>query len=583
MSSWDLSVLYTGIDSEEFKGDVEKLINYVEMADILAKNINQKEELETLKSILTYLQKFNTLTRRIFSYLNLRQATDTTNPEVTNTMNQCQTLLVKATGSFTIINQWIGSRENLDQLIEQDSFIKEHAFYLKEIASDARHLLSDREEEIIGRIHLDGGNNWEKLQEYMTSTVQVDYEGETVPLSGIRNLAYSRDTYVRKSAYEAEIKSYDKIKDAVAFSLNSIKGEVNTIAELRGYSSPIEMTLEKSRMKQETLDALLGSIQKYLPKFREYLVHKSKLLGYSKGLPWYELFAPIGLSSKEYSLEDARKFIVANFKTFSDDLAELVERAFTENWIDFFPKPKKVGGAFCANLPIVKQSRILTNYDYSLSDVLTLAHELGHAYHGYMIQDHSILNTRYTMPVAETASIFCETIVMNASLKNAANEEKILLLESSIQDLTQTIVDIYSRYLFEKEVFEKRKSEFLFSADLEQIMLDAQKEAYGNGLDEECMHPFMWVCKSHYYSTSLSYYNFPYAFGALFAKGLYAQYLKEGESFVEKYKGLLRATTVKNVEEVAAMADIDITKQDFWNASLEMVSEMIDEFIELTQ
>jgi oligoendopeptidase F len=261
----------------------------------------------------------------------------------------------------------------------------------------------------------------------------------------------------------------------------------------------------------------------------------------------------------------------------------MIEQAFDEEWIDFYPHAGKVGGAFCDNLPYVKQSRILTNFDGTLSDVVTLAHELGHAYHGLNIQNHLPLNWDYSMPVAETASTFNETVIMNAAIAEAEGSEKLALLESQLQDVTQIICDIYSRFLFESAVFEKRRDSFMFSAELEQMMLETQKSAYGDGLDHSLLHPFMWVCKSHYYRDSLNFYNFPYAFGGLFARGLYAQYQEEGAAFVPKYRALLNATTISSVEEVARMAGIDLTTPDFWRQSLKTVSDSIDLFLELSR
>ena len=343
------------------------------------------------------------------------------------------------------------------------------------------------------------------------------------------------------------------------------------------------MTLFNSRMKRETLDAMMQAIEEALPKFHEYLRHKAKLLGYSNGLPFYELFAPMGKSSRTFTPQQAKDYLIRNFEPFSSEVSNLIQRAFDEEWIDFFPRKGKVGGAFCCNLPMLKQSRVLTNFDGSLSDVVTLAHELGHAYHGHRIEQHSPLNTRYTMPVAETASTFNETVIMNAAIRDAAEkEEKVMLIESSLQDITQVICDILSRFLFESEVVERRKEGFLFSQDLEQLMLQAQKKAYGDGLDPQALHPYMWVCKSHYYDAGLNFYNFPYAFGCLFAKGLYARYQKTGAAFVQQYDKLLEATTVSSVEEVAAMAGIDLTRADFWRESLNIVKDMIDEFIALT-
>ena len=192
------------------------------------------------------------------------------------------------------------------------------------------------------------------------------------------------------------------------------------------------------------------------------------------------------------------------------------------------------------------------------------------------------LNTGYTMPVAETASNFNELIIVNDAIAKSEGEEKVQLIESQLQDCAQIIVDIYSRFLFEDEVIRRRKNTFLFANDLEQIMLNAQKEAFGDGLDESTLHPYMWCCKSHYYSAGLSYYNFPYAFGGLFSRGLYAKYLEEGESFLPKYRALLKATTVTTVENVAGIAGIDLTKPEFWRQSLQMIADQIDEFIAVT-
>ena len=287
--------------------------------------------------------------------------------------------------------------------------------------------------------------------------------------------------------------------------------------------------------------------------------------------------------SKSYTIEEAHDILIENFKPFSTEIADLIDTAFKDNWIDFYPRPGKVGGAFCSNLPFLKQSRVLTNYDGSFSDIVTLAHELGHAYHGHCIEHHSMLNTGYTMPVAETASTFNETVIMNSAIENAeTNAQKAALIESMLQDVTQVICDIHSRYEFENEVVDRRANEFLFADQLKEIMLKAQKNAYGPGLDPEVLHPYMWVCKSHYYSAGLNFYNFPYAFGCLFAKGLYAIAEKQGDAFMPKYNALLAATTTASVEDVAMMADIDLTKEDFWMESLNLIGRYIEQWIELT-
>ena len=582
MKEWNLNDLYTGYDSEAFQQDFAALDTHINAMNALAESLGQRDPHSTLKAIIEQLSAYQTLTRRLGAYLSLRQSANTADQQTVSMNSRFQIKTSQSALASTRFQKWIAAQD-LDALIPSDPLFQQHAFWLQEIRSHAAHTLSDEVEDAIGKMELNGSNAWAQLQEYMTSTVAVTMDGQDYTLSSIRNLAYSTDPTVRKKAYEAELNAYDKIKDAVCFALNSIKGEANTVSELRHFDSVLDMTLFNSRMRKETLDAMFTAIDEALPHFHAYLRHKAELLGYTDGLPFYELFALMGKSTRTFTTDEAKAYLIQNFTPFSKDVAGIIERAFDEEWIDFFPRKGKVGGAFCCNLPMLKQSRVLTNFDGSLSDVVTLAHELGHAYHGHRIENHSPLNTRYSMPVAETASTFNETVIMNAAIRDAASdEEKMMLIESTLQDVTQVICDIYSRYLFETEVVEKRKDGFLFSDDLEDIMLRAQKKAYGTGLDHSQLHPYMWICKSHYYDAGLNFYNFPYAFGCLFAKGLYAQYQKEGPAFVDKYNRLLEATTVSSVEDVAAMAGIDITKPDFWRDSLAIVETMIDEFIALS-
>ncbi len=583
MTQWNLDALYTGYTSPKFQQDTAQIKTLIQQMSTLASQLPPTITIEQGHAILELLSRFQLVSRKVGTYLSLRSSTDTTDTETVGWRDRISALSATAAKPLTQLNKALASID-LEKAAQEDPLIQQHRFYLQEIKDRSRYLLSDEVEETLSKMELNGSDAWDNLQSYLTSTLEIPFQGKTETLSSIRNLAYSPDPAIRKAAYEAELAGYDKIKDAIAFALNSIKGEANVVAAMRGYDSVLEMTLVQSRLSRKTLEAMLSAMKKYLPEFHRYLRHKAALLHYENGLPFYDLFATLQCDhSRTFTIEEAREYLVKNFDSFSSEVSAIVNRAYDEQWIDFYPRKGKVGGAFCSNLPYLKQSRVLTNFDGSLSDVVTLAHELGHAYHGSRIQDHSILNTRYTMPVAETASTFNETIIMNAAIRDAADDqERAMLIESMLQDITQVICDIYSRYLFESEVVEKRKSEFLFSAQLEEIMLRAQKTAYGDGLDHEKLHPYMWICKSHYYSAGLNFYNFPYAFGCLFAKGLYAQFLKEGSRFVDQYNRLLNATTISSCEEVAAMAGIDLTQEDFWIASLEIIKQSIDQFIALT-
>ncbi|WP_314680566.1 M3 family oligoendopeptidase [uncultured Granulicatella sp.] len=575
MYEWTLEDLYPSFESQEFKQDVEA---YKALKGKF-ESLTLEDSIEGITQVVKLLEESTVLTGRLYNYIHLTLATDTTHETATQVEVQLAGVSADLQATYAKVSKFLGT---IQTDITTDPFLAEYRYYFEEAKKDATHLLSDELEEVLAKMSISGGKAWSQLFDFMWSSAQGEYKGEVVTLSEIRGKAYDSDAEVRKSAYEAELKMYDAIKEPIAFSLNHIKKEVLTTSSLRGFESPLAHTLEASRMSRETLDALLEAIREYLPNFRKYLRHKAALLGHENGLPFYDLFAPVGNSSRTFTVEESKDYLIENFKTFSADLAEMTEEFFDKHYIDFYPRKGKVGGAFCANLPMIKQSRVLTNFTGSLSDVVTLAHELGHAYHGLHIENHRPLNQDYSMPVAETASTFNENIIMNTAIKEASDEEKIALIESQLQDTTQIIVDIYSRYLFESAVFENREQSFMFSKDLEEMMLSAQKEAYGDGLDQAYLHPYMWACKPHYYSTGLSFYNFPYAFGGLFSKGLYAIYQEQPEGFVEKYQELLRATTVSSVEDTAKVLGVDVSTPEFWKKALAEVAESIEAFIALT-
>mgnify|MGYP003763627719 CR=1 FL=1 len=580
---WSLDILYKGLEDKKYIEDKKRLNQLIEDINSFSETLAEaNDEEKLLLSAIDYMEQFELLQASLSSYLSFRESVNTSDGKVVNELNMLEKQLSGVSKPFAIIKKWIAGIEAMDSYMDKHPKLKAYSFMINDIKQDAKHLLSDDVEDVIAKLNISAGMAWSNMQSYLTSTLEVEYRGELITIPEVRNLAYSENPSVRKDAYYAELKAYEKVKDAVSYSLNNIKTQVNTISELRGFESPLAQTLEYSKMKRETLDAMLEAMVEYMPVFHKYLKYKAKLLGHKNGLPWYDLFAPMGESETKFTVEEAREYLVKHFKGFSDDLADLVEQAFEEKWIDFFPRKGKVGGAFCGNLPFVKQSRILTNFSGSLSDVITLAHELGHAYHGLHIQDHLPLNTDYSMPVAETASTFNESLIMEAAIKGASGFEKMALIESQLQDVTQIMCDIYSRYLFETEVFEKSKQGFLFPDELNDIMLRAQKAAYGDGLDHDYLHPYMWVVKPHYYSEALSFYNFPYAFGGLFARGLYEKYKNEGEAFVAKYKALLNATTVSTVEDAAKEAGINLEEADFWRTSLRAIENLVDEFIKLS-
>ncbi len=585
---WSLKELYDSFDSQMYQDDLQSIKQLaVEVEEFAQQELTTIENsVEKCEKVIRFNEKVSYLIVKTATYASLVNAAQADNEQSLYYLNHVQELsneFVKPNVAFQIFLKQI---DDLDGVIQSSEFLKNYAFYLKEIKEKSNYLLSEKEEMLISKMVMSGSTAWSNLQNKISSTLNVDIELEgelkQLPLPAIRNLAYHSDPIVRKAGYDAEMVAYKQIEESSAAAINAIKGEVNTLTAWRGYDSALDETLLKSRLDKESLDAMLVAIEEALPSFHQYYKHKAKLLNHTNGLPFYELFAPIKETSLTYTYKEAMDYIIKQFGTFSDELAAYTKHAYDHKWLDVTPRAKKRGGAFCSNIHPIKESRILSNFDGSFSNLTTLAHELGHGYHGYQLKDESILNSRYPMPLAETASIFCETIVINAAKNQASEQEKIAILESSISDAGQVIVDIYSRYLFESSVFDKRKAGVLSVNQLKELMMDAQKKAYGDGLDHDVLHPYMWLNKPHYYSAGLSFYNFPYAFGLLFSKGLYAQYLNEKERFVEKYDRLLKATGKNNIKDVAKMADVDISNPAFFRQSLELIKQDIEEFIALT-
>ena len=577
-TEWSLKEFYTGLDDPAYEADIARAEEKIKELEAFVKTAENLSWKEIAEGGLTLREEIEELLDKPGYYLSLRQSVESENGDIVAQLNRVMKLAADLTPFDTALDKLLAKIPDVDALGEESELVREYNFYLKEIQKNAAHLLSDEVEEMAAAMNMTAGSAWSRLQAYMTSTVEVDYDGEKVTLPEIRNLAYSPDAKVRKAAYEAELAAYEKIKDPIAFSINNIKNQVTMLCHKRGYESPLAMTLEQSRMKRETLDALMEAIREYLPVFRKYMRRKGELLGHADGLPWYDLFAPLGKADKTYTIEEARDYLLEVFEKFSPDMSDLMRDAFDKEWIDFYPRKGKEGGAFCAGISQCRQSRILTNYDGTFSSIRTLAHELGHAFHNRQKEDGRILNQSYTMPVAETASTFNEVHLGQAALANASSEERLSLLEHELREYNQTIVDIYSRYLFETAVFEKSQGKFLMAGDLNRLMLDAQKEAYGDGLDERTLHPYMWACKSHYYRETLSFYNFPYAFGNLFALGLYAMFKKEGDAFVVKYEAMLKATPCCTIEEAGAMMGVDVTNKAFWEGSLSEIAQKVEEF-----
>src|SRR5436305_5451342 len=600
---WDMGVVYPSMESREFQVGFARVVQDIQdLARLFdAHAIEKREHVaindEQVKAFESVLQRYNEVmeeSRTLITYITCFVTTNTLDRLAQAKMSEIQQASVTLSQLGTRFSAWIGSLD-VEALIGRSPMAQAHAFMLRKVRVRAAHLMPPAEENLASELNLSGGTAWEKLHSDVTSqlkvTLEQDGERQALPMSMVRNLAYEVERDRRRRAYEAELAGWQVAAVPLAAAMNSIKGEVNVLSRRRGWESPLEASLVDNNIDRQTLDAMMTAAHESFPDFRRYLRAKARSLGLER-LAWYDLFAPMGSEDRVWSFDESASFIVEQFGAYSARLADFAARAFREHWIDAEPRAGKIDGAFCTWLRR-DESRVFANYKAAFSGVSTLAHELGHAYHNLNLAQRTMLQRSTPMTLAETASIFCETIIRNAALRmapirpandaaassfaqagrkeNAGKQEQLAILEASLQGACQVVVDITSRFLFEQRVFERRTQRELSIDELNALMLEAQRETFGDGLDENLLHPYMWAMKPHYYSSRLSFYNYPYMFGLLFGLGLYAQYAKNPETFKQGYDTLLSSTGLADAATLAEQFGIDIHSVDFWRASLDIV------------
>ena len=590
---WDLESIYPGLDSPELNKALTDLrAQATVLEQLLAGAPGSSAPTEALASTCSELiERFNTLidlSQTVRCSLNLYVTTNSYHTQAARMLSEFEQIAVRVNQLDLRFSTWLGQiAPRLENIIQHNPTAAAHAFFLKESAEQSRYLMPSDLEDLAAELNSSGANAWGKLQGVLTSQVSVEFEldgqVQILPLPTLISLHSHPDENVRHRAHNAELKAEESLSVPLAAALNGVKGTVNTLDHRRGRQDALHSALDQARIDRETLEAMLAAMRESFPTFRHYFHAKARRLGKER-LDWWDLFAPSGASERRFSFNEARDFILEHFSAFSPELGRYARRAFDQHWIDADPRKGKRGGAFCMHAPLLKESRILCNFDGSLDQVSTIAHELGHGFHADCTfqAGKSELQAQTPMTMAETASILCETIITEASLLQATTpQEQLAILETALIGDAQVIVDIYSRFLFEQEVFERREKSELSPEDLCEIMTRAQKATYGDGLNEHSLHPYMWTWKPHYYSASLSFYNFPYAFGLLFGTGLYAIYEQRGAAFVKDYQALLASTGEGSAAELAARFGIDIRAQSFWEQSLGVIARRIGRYARL--
>lgn len=592
---WDVSSIYPSLDSVEFEADfdlmntsIDGLFAYldehrIERQAVDSSNKDPQILAEILDHLVGALNDLYTLHDTLRSYIYSFVSTDSYNTKAKRAMSVFQQSDVRLQQAKTRIDGWIGSLGVLlEEAIKLSNQACSHAFILQETALQSQYLMEQAEEDIAAELSLSGAIAWSKLQSTVTSQLSVDFEMDDeirkLPIPALINLGNHPEEAVRRRAYEAEMTAWESVKEPLAAALNGVKGSANTLNKHRGREDALHSAIDMARIDRKILDSLISAMKASLPTFRRYFKAKARHLE-KESLAWWDLFAPIGKAKTQYTYPAARDFVLEQFGTFSQGLLDFAQRAFDNQWIDAEMRDGKSVGGFCMGVPKIKESRVFLNFDGSLDAIFTLAHELGHAFHNECARDRTPLQKRTPMTLAETASIMCQTIVFEATIQQAASpDEELAILETSLIADSQVIVDIYSRYLFEREVFERRALSELSAEEFCEIMERAQEAAYGDGLDSRYRHKYMWTWKPHYYMPGLSFYNFPYAFGLLFGIGLFATYMERGDNFLTEYSKLLAITGEESAEDLAARFEIDLRSSEFWQNSLDVIAKRVERY-----
>jgi pepF/M3 family oligoendopeptidase len=597
---WDLASLYPAIDTAEYQnaiGAYTALLNEADSILEAAETLSAKKDGGESRGgfdfplwLSRYLELENRLgaaEESLNAYAYLIYSTDTTNTAYLNNISRLEELGLRSKAQDVLFTRILSCyAQQLEEFYERFPRFAAYKYALSQTLIFGYHLMSPSEENLANELERTGAAAWDRLHEQIISNLQDPATGKM--FNAIRNEAYSADREARKTAWQTEITLLKSMEIPIAAALNSIKGATCALNKRRGWDEALQKSLHSSRVSAKTLYALISAIEDSLPSWREYLKTKGTLVGKkNEGAAFYDLFAPLteispnksaaqSLVSKTWSFDEAKEYIVERFSSFSSEMGDFARRAFALGWIDAEIRRGKVGGAYCSDFPLQKESRILVNFSGAISDIATLAHELGHAFHFWQIKDSDYALQHYPMTLAETASEFAELIVIEDIISRATGFEKYSLIEIHLQDACQVLVDILSRYYFEQSVFEARKTNELSAVDFCRLMKDAQERSYGEGLSGE-RHEYMWAVKSHYYSPHLDFYNFPYAFGKLFAAALHSRYLAESD-FAATYSAILKQTGSASCETVCSKAGFNIETKEFWESGINRFKKEINQF-----
>ena len=582
--NWDLTSYFPRFDGPEMRRFKEALRRDIASLKDRAASLLPLND-ENASGWEDVLTRNEALTRRmshLSSYVSCLAASDGRNEDYLK--EEAALASMRAELAKVRVELLRGVKETPDEIFA--SFIAQHSLdgaqnYLKRLREEARRAMSTEKEILATDLGLDGIQAWGRLYDKISSRLEFDMlypdgNRERLPMSQRRSLLEHPDRRVRKAAFDGGNAAWQSVEDAAAAALNAIAGTRLTLNRHRGVGHFLDLALFQAAISAKTLNALFEALFAHLEIPRRILRLKAKSMG-TNGVAWYNLGAPIDIPNRQPLSWDQAKDLVKNaFTRAYPTLGHFFQIEIDRNWIDWEPRAGKRPGAFCTSSMLSKESRVFMTYNETLGDVLTLAHESGHAFHGYMMREVRPYARIYPMTLAETASTFGELVLTHGLLEDPSisDAQKAMMLDVEVGHGAIYLLDIPVRFEFEKSFYEERKSGELSVSRLKELMIETQRRILGDVLEPGGEDPYFWASKLHFYITGLTFYNFPYTFGFLLSRGLFAMLKKEGKDFLPKYEEFLRlagSDTAENV--VQRTVGSDIGKPEFWSEAIQSLEE----------
>lgn len=578
---WDLSPYFPAWDGPEYRAyrtDLEVRIRDLDQRSAALGAL--REGVENWAALLVDLEELTSRFGHLGSYLGCMTAADSGHEGARR--DRAALAPLGAAREKVMIRVQAAFREATDaefaELLAVPA-LADTGYLLSRIRERAQKTMEPSLEALASDLEVDGLSAWGRLYDQVAGRLEFEMDGRKVPMALKRSLTENPDPAVRQAAQEGSNAAWAAMEDVAAASLNAISGTRLTLYRWRGVEHFLDVALFDSGITRKTLDAMFTAVRERRELPQSYLRRKASLLGVER-LGFHDLSAPLPLPDpRPLDWTRAADTVLRSFATFDPALGDFARQAFERRWIDAEVRPGKRPGGFCSSSMVIRESRIFMTYNDTLGDLRTLAHELGHAWHNQVMRDLRPWARRYPMTLAETASTFAESVLTEALLENPATplQDKAVLLDGLLEHAATYLLNIPMRFLFEHALYEERSRGELTVSRLKEMMLEAQRECYGDVL--ATWDEYFWASKLHFYITGVSFYNFPYTFGYLFSLGVYARARQEGPDFLVR---LLRETGRDTAEGVARRTmGVDLESPDFWHASIDVVERDLARFEEV--